>query len=301
VEVVLAMRLLNVAGRLTLEVSGETGADVATASGGRFGPDPQSVFDRWEAFTEWVRGAGELAADVAVDRASLLAPVPRPRQVFALALNYPDHSAEAGRELPTAPIVFTKFPTCVTGPYADVHVPAGNVDYEVELVVVMGRVADRVSEAEAWQHVAGLCVGQDISERVLQFSAAVPQLSLAKSLPGFGPIGPALVTLDELADPDDLALDCALNGTMMQSSRTSEMVFSVPSIIAQISATCLMLPGDLIFTGTPSGVGARQDPPRFLKDGDVLVTRVEGIGELCNTMHGSVRPFRHAIEIGEQN
>jgi 2-keto-4-pentenoate hydratase/2-oxohepta-3-ene-1,7-dioic acid hydratase in catechol pathway len=295
------MRLLNVAGRLTLEVSAETGADVATASGGRFGPDPQSVFERWEEFTEWASGAGELATDVAVDRASLLAPVPRPRQVFALALNYADHSAEAGRELPTAPIVFTKFPTCVTGPYADVHVPAGNVDYEVELVVVMGRVADRVSEAEAWQHVAGLCVGQDISERVLQFSAAVPQLSLAKSLPGFGPIGPALVTLDELADPDDLALDCALNGTMMQSSRTSEMVFSVPSIIAQISATCLMLPGDLIFTGTPSGVGARQDPPRFLKDGDVLVTRVEGIGELRNTMQGSVRPFRHAIEIGEQN
>jgi 2-keto-4-pentenoate hydratase/2-oxohepta-3-ene-1,7-dioic acid hydratase in catechol pathway len=295
------MRLLNVAGRLTLEVSAETGADVATASGGRFGPDPQSVLDRWEEFTEWAGGAGELVPDVAVDRASLLAPVPRPRQVFALALNYADHSAEAGRELPTAPIVFTKFPTCVTGPYADVHVPAGNVDYEVELVVVMGRVADRVSEAEAWQYVAGLCVGQDISERVLQFSAAVPQLSLAKSLPGFGPIGPALVTLDELADPDDLALDCALNGTMMQSSRTSEMVFSVPSIIAQISATCLMLPGDLIFTGTPSGVGARQDPPRFLKDGDVLVTRVEGIGELRNTMQGSVRPFRHAIEIGDQN
>ncbi|HCB06219.1 MAG TPA: fumarylacetoacetate hydrolase family protein [Nocardioides sp.] len=291
------MRLLNVAGRLTLEVATERGVDVADASEGRFGPDPQAVFDEWDEFVGWAASAGVLNGelnggldDVALDPACLRAPVPRPRQVFALALNYADHSAEAARELPTAPIVFTKFPSCVAGPFEDVHVPAGNVDYEVELVVVMGRTADRVPETDAWQYVAGLCAGQDISERELQFSAAIPQLSLAKSMPGFGPIGPALVTLDDLADPDDLALDCLLNGEVMQSSRTSMMIFSVPSIIAQISATCVMLPGDLIFTGTPAGVGARQNPPRFLRDGDVLVTRVEGIGELRNTMVGGGRP-----------
>jgi 2-keto-4-pentenoate hydratase/2-oxohepta-3-ene-1,7-dioic acid hydratase in catechol pathway len=296
------MRLVNVGGRLTLAVTPDRGIDVATASGGRFGPDPQSIFDEWEAFAQWAR-ATSVDADVAIEPEALHAPVPRPRQVFALALNYADHSAEANRALPTAPIVFSKFPSCLAGPHDAVHLPEGHIDWEVELVVVMGRVADRVPETDAWRHVAGLCVGQDISDRLLQFSAAVPQLSLAKSWPGFGPFGPALVTTDELDDPDDLALDCYLNGDLMQSSRTSQMIFSVPSIVSQISATCLMLPGDLIFTGTPAGVGARQDPPRFLKDGDVLVTRIEGLGELRNTMVKHDRPpstvHEHRMSNGE--
>lgn len=284
------MRLVNVGGRLTLAIRPDLGTDVATASGGRFGPDPQSIFDEWDAFSSWAATVTAVP-DVEIVAESLLAPVPRPRQVFALALNYADHTAEAERAIPTAPIVFTKFPSCVAGPRDVVHLPAGNVDWEVELVVVIGRVADRVPEAQAWQYVAGLCAGQDISERLLQFSSAVPQLSLAKSMPGFGPLGPALVTPDEFDDPDDLALDCYVNDDLMQSSRTSQMVFSVPSIVSQISATCLMLPGDLIFTGTPAGVGARHDPPRFLQDGDVLVTHIEGIGELRNTMVKHDRPY----------
>jgi 2-keto-4-pentenoate hydratase/2-oxohepta-3-ene-1,7-dioic acid hydratase in catechol pathway len=278
------MRLMNVSGRLALATTVERGVDVARASAGEFGPDPQSIFDVWDAFCGWARTVSLPDPDVVLDGALLMAPVPRPRQVFALALNYADHSAEAGRAIPTSPLVFTKFPTCLAGPYDEVALPVGNVDWEVELVVVMGRAAHHVSEADAWNHVAGLCAGQDISERSLQLSSTVPQLSLAKSMPGFGPIGPAVVTTDELANPDDLALECCVNGKVMQSSRTSHMIFSVPSIVSQISATCRMLPGDLIFTGTPSGVGARQDPPRYLKDGDVIETHIEGIGRLRNVM-----------------
>jgi 2,4-diketo-3-deoxy-L-fuconate hydrolase len=168
------------------------------------------------------------------------------------------------------------------------------VDWETELVVVIGRAAADVQEADAWSCVAGLTVGQDLSERILQRTSPRNQYCIPKSMPGFGPTGPYLVTIDELANPDDLGLSCTVNGDPMQMARTTDMVFSVPEIIARLSELCLLLPGDLIFTGTPGGVGAAQDPPRYLSDGDILVSHIEGIGDMENRFvdHGKRITYR---------
>ena len=147
-------------------------------------------------------------------------------------------------------------------------------------MAVIGRRAHRVPAARALDHVAGYAVGQDISERVLQLAGTPPQFSLGKSLPGYGPVGPCLVTLDEFADPGDLALGCEINGEPVQSSRTSQLIFGVPELVAKLSARLPLLPGDVIFTGTPSGVGLGRDPQRWLTHGDVLTSHIEGIGEM---------------------
>lgn len=213
------MRVANLDGRLVLATPAGC-VDVEKASGGRFGPDPLQALERWAAFSSW---AGEqdpmaLQADPvqAGDQASLGAsdrfrpPVPNPRQVFGIGLNYRDHVAESGFTPPAAPAVFTKFPSCLTGAHDTVTLPPGSVDWEVELVVIIGRRCDRVSEDTAWSHVAGVSVGQDLSERQSQLAGPAPQFSLGKSFVGFGPVGPELVTVDELPNPDDLALGCEL-------------------------------------------------------------------------------------------
>jgi 2-keto-4-pentenoate hydratase/2-oxohepta-3-ene-1,7-dioic acid hydratase in catechol pathway len=208
--------------------------------------------------------------------------VQRPRQVFAIGLNYLDHAAESGVKAPDSATVFTKFPTCLVGPTATVELPSRTVDWEVELVVVIGRTADRISQADAWKHVAGLTVGQDISERTVQLAGPVPQFALGKSYRTFGPIGPWLVTPDELERPDDLELQCSVSGRVLQKGRTGQMVFSVSELIAQISQVCPMLPGDLLFTGTPPGVGMARRPQEFLQPGMTLISEIEGIGKLAN-------------------
>jgi len=270
------MRLANLANRLTLLRDG-LALDVEEVSEGRFASDPQAVYDEWDALLEWADGA---QGGAPFDPAQLGPPVPRPRQVFALGLNYAMHAQEAGLELPPMPLTFTKFPTCIVGPSADVAVATDRVDWEVELVAVVGRHAHRVEAADGWSHVAGVTVGQDISARDIQMTGSPPQFSLGKSFPGFGPTGPWLVTPDELPDRDDLAIGCAVNGEQMQEDRTSAMLFSIPETIARLSAICPLLPGDVIFTGTPSGVGNRMEPPRYLKPGDELVSTIEGIGSI---------------------
>jgi 2-keto-4-pentenoate hydratase/2-oxohepta-3-ene-1,7-dioic acid hydratase in catechol pathway len=180
--------------------------------------------------------------------------------------------------------VFTKYPTSLAGPRDTVVLPSAVVDWEVELVAVIGSHAQDVAEQDAWRHVAGLTVGQDLSERLIQLAGAMPQFSLGKSFPGFSPTGPVLVTPDEFDDPSDLAIGCAVDGETMQASRTSQMIFSIPRQIAWISAICPLLPGDLLFTGTPSGVGGARDPRRFLAPGEELHSWVGGIGSLRNRM-----------------
>ena len=177
--------------------------------------------------------------------------------------------------------MFTKWPSCITGPVTKVELPdGGSTDWEVELVAVIGRRAFRISADQAWDHVAGLTVGQDISERQLQGAGPSPQFSLAKSLPGFGPTGPWLVTPDEFDNPDDLELGCSVNGNQMQKGRTSDLIFSVPAMLAALSRRLPLLPGDILFTGTPSGVGMGRTPRVFLAPGDELVSYIAGIGEL---------------------
>lgn len=277
------MRLANYAGRLAL-VSANGIIDVEKASKGRFSADPQMAYEQWARLREWASDANS-SVEQELDGASLLAPVPRPRQVFAIALNYREHAAESSVDASTAaPSVFTKFFTSITGPTATVRLPSRKVDWEVELVVCIGEQAEHVPEGRAWRHVAGLMIGQDLSEREVQLAGSAPQFSLGKSFPGFAPIGPLLVTPDELDDPDDLALSCSVGEEELQHGRTRDMIFNVPELIARLSAVCPLLPGDLIFTGTPSGVGVARQPPRFLSAGDVLVSKIEGLGELRNPL-----------------
>jgi len=278
------MRIANLDGRIVI-VSGGAGREIAydveKNSGGRFRADPQAIYDEWDAFTTWAATAP--MQDGAMIRLEALgSPAPAPRQVFGIGLNYRDHAAESGFDAPAGePPVFTKFPSCVTGPYGEIEMPpGGHVDWEVELVAVIGRRAHRVPAGQALDHVAGYAVGQDISERTLQMAAQPPQFSMGKSLPGFGPIGPWLVTLDEVADPNDLELGCEINGEPVQLSRTSKLIFSVPALIANLSASMPLLPGDVIFTGTPAGVGLGRTPARWLADGDVLTSHIEAIGDM---------------------
>ena len=272
------MRLANHRGRAAL-VFGQEVADVHAATDGRFGPDLMSVYDNWEAFVEYSSGISG-GTDPLVE-ADLECPVPAPRQVFAIGLNYQSHAAESGMAVPSAPATFTKFPASLSGPFDDIHIVNDTVDWEVELVVVIGTRVDRIDEADAWSHVAGLTVGQDISDRTLQFAAGA-QFSLGKSWRGYGPMGPWLVTLDEMPDPDDLALGCSVNGETVQRARTSDLIFSVPRLLAELSAVLPLLAGDVLFTGTPAGVGATRQPPRFLQPGQVLESWVEGIGTIRN-------------------
>lgn len=272
------MKIANLDGRVALVVD-DTAVDVADASGGRFGPDPMDVYERWDEFGEWAADVGPGSVPVAVDL--LRCPVPRPRQVFAIGLNYRSHAEESGMAVPEVPATFTKFPASLSGPFDDIELVGDSVDWEVELVAVIGRRADRVAEADGWDHVAGLTIGQDISDRSLQFAAGM-QFSLGKSRRGFGPMGPWVVTPDEVGDRDDLGLGCSVDGETVQDGRTSDLIFDIPRLVAELSAVLPLWPGDVIFTGTPSGVGMARQPPRALAPGQVLETWIDGIGTIRN-------------------
>ena len=274
------MRIASRLGRSVL-VKANLCVDIETASQGAFGHRIDDLYPDWARFVDWAAQAAP-APDQPFELGELDAPVARPHQVFGIGLNYLDHAKESGVNVPTSATVFTKFPTCLVGPTAAIELPSTQCDWEVELVVVIGRSADRVSEADAWSYVAGVTVGQDISERAVQLSGPVPQFSLGKSYRTFGPIGPWLVTPDALARPDDLELQCSVAGRVLQKGRTSQMVFSVSELIAQISAVCPMLPGDLLFTGTPPGVGMARKPQEYLKPGTTLISEIEDIGTLTN-------------------
>ncbi|HEX6238902.1 MAG TPA: fumarylacetoacetate hydrolase family protein [Acidimicrobiales bacterium] len=278
------MKLANLDGRATV-ITDAGAIDLERATGGSLGPGVQELYERWTD----VRDA---AADLddrgvtAYDPARLGSPTPAPRQVFGIGLNYRAHAEESGQDVPAVPATFTKFPSALAGPFDDVVLSGETVDWEVELVVVIGRRADRVAEADGWDHVAGVTVGQDISDRALQFAAG-GQFCLGKSRPGFGPMGPWLVTPDELADPDDLGLGGAIDGETVQDGRTCDMVFPVPRLVAELSAVLPLLPGDVIFTGTPAGVGIGRQPPRFLQAGQVLESWIEGVGTIRNRIVGA--------------
>lgn len=276
------MRVANLQGRLAvITADGKRALDVSQASDRRFSSEPQQIYERWSEFASWASSV-DLSPATPFVAPALGPPAPAPKQVFAIGLNYRAHAAESHFDVPDDPtVMFTKWPSSLTGPVTTVELPAGgHTDWEVELVVVIGCFTYRIAEQQAWNHVAGVTVGQDLSERITQTSGPSPQFSLGKSLPGFGPTGPWLVTPDELADRDDLELGCSLNGEQMQKGRTSDLVFSVPALISRLSQKLPLLPGDVLFTGTPAGVGLGRTPQRFLAAGDELVSYVTGVGEL---------------------
>lgn len=274
------MRFASIRGRASLVVDEGLAIDLETASSGRFSPDPATVFEQWTELREWAAHVDPALARP-FETAELGNPVGHPRQVFAIGLNYSKHAAEAGFEVPPSPTVFTKFQSSLAGPNVTVSLPPnGRTDWEVELVVVIGKEARNVAEVDAFTCVAGVTIGQDISERRTQGLGPAPQFSLAKSFDAFGPVGPFVVSLDEFADPNALELGCSVNGIEMQRSNTADMVFSIAELIAYLSGIVTLYPGDIIFTGTPEGVGVGRNPRIFLEPGDVLESWITGIGTM---------------------
>ena len=214
----------------------------------------------------------------------LLAPVPRPGKIVCIGLNYRDHARETGQEIPSEPVLFSKYANSVVGPGADVVVPpeADRIDYEAELAVVIGRRAGAVPVADALDHVAGYTCANDVTSRSLQFRSS--QWLLGKAIDTFLPLGPQLVTADEVPDPQALGIRCLVNDELRQSSDAGQMVFGVAELISFASRTITLEPGDLLVTGTPSGVGMAADPPWFLSPGDRMRVEIDGLGELDNTV-----------------
>ncbi|MEU6147489.1 fumarylacetoacetate hydrolase family protein [Streptomyces sp. NPDC047081] len=277
------MKLANLEGRAVLIASDGTAHDIHELSGARFGPDPASLFPLWDEVSQWAAQLDELADGIVVDDAKLGPPSPLPRQIIAFGLNYADHAQESGFEAPAGlPPVFPKFVSSLSGPVTTVALPEdGRIDWEVELVVVIGRPIDGpISERDAWDHVAGVMAGQDISDRATQFSTPAPQFGLGKSFPGFAPTGPWIVTPDELPDREDVELGCTLDGTQMQTGSTKQLLVPIPRLLAGLSGIISLYPGDLVFTGTPEGVGVGREPQLFIQPGQELVTSVAGVGEL---------------------
>ena len=225
---------------------------------------------------------------VPLSEARLHAPIARPGKIICIGLNYEDHANETGAELPEKPIVFAKYPNTIIGPGEAIRIPpiTEQADYEAELAVVIGRAAKNVSESEALDYVYGYTNCNDVSSRDLQFSEG-GQWTRSKSLDTFAPTGPYLVTRDEVPDPQNLSIRCTLNGDVMQDSTTANMIFPVAELISFLSSGMTLMPGDIIATGTPAGVGFVRDPKLFLKAGDEVTIEVEGLGSLTNPVEAA--------------
>ena len=261
-------------------VLGDNFYDLNRVSQDTIGSDPMSALSDIDALRQVSSALTNNEPDGSLSDAKLGAPVPKPRNSFGVGLNYKDHAEESKMDLPESPVIFSKFPSCIAGPFDDVELRATSGDYEAELVVVIGRITRDVIAEDAWEHVAGVTAGQDISDRRLQLGARPPQFGLGKSRDTYGPTGPLLVSPDSFANVDDLQLTCEINGDRRQDARTSSLIFDVPYLVSYLSEVMTLVPGDLIFTGTPSGVG--MPDKRFLVAGDVITTTVEGVGTMVN-------------------
>jgi 2-keto-4-pentenoate hydratase/2-oxohepta-3-ene-1,7-dioic acid hydratase in catechol pathway len=244
-------------------------------------PDMISLLARWDDLRSDIEQC--LAArqtSIALENVRLLAPVPRPGKIFAIGLNYADHVEETGMDTPANQIWFAKAATAVNGPYDPVQIPRGSIatDYEAEMVAIIGKGGRHISREDAHKHVVGFCVGNDVSERMWQMKT--PQFSLAKSFDTHAPFGPWITTCDEIDDPHALGLRCLVNGDLRQSSNTKHLIFDIWDQIAELSQVMTLEPGDVIFTGTPGGVGAAMDPRQFLKAGDIVRCEIDGLGHI---------------------
>ena len=275
----MGFRLATIDSRAVL-IDGAHWHDLASASSGEMSSDPMEAIRRHAELHELADGLPGREPDGAVVDALFGPPIPHPRNSFGVGLNYQAHADEADAELPKNPLVFTKFPSCIVGPTADVELRTEHGDYEAELVVIIGNAGRDIPAESAWDHVAGLTIGQDISDRRLQFAAKPPHFDLGKSRDTYGPIGPAVVSLDLVDDPANLGVTCAINGEERQNGNTSQLIFDVPTLIAYISSILTLEPGDVIFTGTPEGVGAVQG--KYLAVGDEIVTTITGLGSMTN-------------------
>jgi 2-keto-4-pentenoate hydratase/2-oxohepta-3-ene-1,7-dioic acid hydratase in catechol pathway len=243
-----------------------------------------------DLITDWDRVAPEIAANVHAGRpvplseVRLLAPIARPGKIFAIGLNYADHIAESHMETPPHQLWFSKAVTSVTGPFDPVLIArnAPYVDYEVELVAIIGKRGKYISKADAASYIFGYCVGNDVTERMWQHRTA--QWTLGKSFDTHAPIGPWITTADEIPDPHHLDIRCEVNGKSRQNSNTKHLVFDIFDQIEHLSHAMTLEPGDLIFTGTPGGIGAAMEPKQFLQPGDIVRCEIQGLGHIENTL-----------------
>ena len=276
----MGFRLANVGGLGAL-VDGDHYYDLEELADGALSPDPMAALTTPGPLAELASALGGRQPTGLLTEATLGPPVPRPRNSYGIGLNYRSHAEEASMEIPDVPLVFTKFPSCITGPFDEVRLRSDRCDYEGELVVVVGPGGADIDPADAWDHVVGLTVGQDVSDRPAQFMNKPPQMNLGKSFDTFGPVGPVVASPDCFDDPDDLTLTTHVNGEARQDDRTSNMIFPVADLVAFLSRITTLATGDIIFTGTPDGTGAAQG--LFLADGDVITTTIDGIGTMANT------------------
>jgi 2-keto-4-pentenoate hydratase/2-oxohepta-3-ene-1,7-dioic acid hydratase in catechol pathway len=261
--------------------------DLNIASHGSIPPDPIAFLDGdyWDLARKVISQPAadvEPAALIEADSVRRGAPIPEPRTIIALGLNYRDHAEEGGQPVPPNPLLFAKAPAATIGPYDDIVYPlqVTQLDYEAELAIVIGKRAKNLTPEQAWNVIAGYMVINDVSARDIQFSES--QWFRAKSFDTFAPMGPCLVTPDEIGDPQNLRIWCDVNGERLQNSTTANMIFKIPEIVAFISQVFTLRPGDVIATGTPAGVGVFRKPPRLLQVGDIVETGIEKIGILRN-------------------
>ncbi|HET7489716.1 MAG TPA: fumarylacetoacetate hydrolase family protein [Acidimicrobiales bacterium] len=276
------MRFVNAEGRAALLVEGAV-YDLHELTGGAVPSSPMDVvLDHWDAALE-AFAAGAFEGGRPASSVHFGPPVPAPRSVYAIGVNYREHAREMNLQVGAIPPVFTKFPSSINGPYDDVVLPLGEgtTDWEAELAFVVGEGGRFLAASEAFECLRGFMVAQDVSERFVQMAAG-QQFSLGKSFDSFCPIGPAIVTIDELADPLNLRIRCRVNGEVMQDSSTADMIVDVPHLVELLSSVMTLTAGDVCLTGTPSGVGVGRRPPRYLRGGDVLETEIAGLGVMRN-------------------
>jgi len=275
----MSYKLANIEGRAAL-VEGENYYDLETLSSGKFDKDTSNALNNLNGLSELSKDLSKSEPTGLLRNVRIDAPISAPKNCYAVGLNYKNHAEEAGMDIPAVPMIFTKHTTCLVGPNATIEMRSDHVDYEAELVVVIGNTGKDIQKDKAWDHVAGLCVGQDISDRTVQFSSKPPQFNLGKSFDTFGPMGPYLISPDLLEDKDSLQIECKVNEEIRQKDNTNDLIFNIPSIISYLSEILTLNTGDVIFTGTPGGVGVMEG--KFLKEGDVLRTSIQGIGVLEN-------------------
>ena len=261
-------------------VQGEAFFDLSTITNGDVSSDPMKAIQNSDLLHHYATQLDDYESSGLIAEANVSAPIPQPRNSFGVGLNYQLHVEEAASKTPNTPMVFTKFPSSICGPTDAVIMRSDECDYEGELLVVIGKDGKDIPNEEAWSHVLGLSIGQDFSDRGIQYKDQPAQFNLGKSFDTFGPTGPYLVSTDSFADPNDLQIITTVNGEVRQNDRTSNMIFDIPTLISYISSITSLTAGDIIFSGTPEGVGFRNGS--FLKDGDIVETTIEGIGTMRN-------------------
>ena len=275
----MAFTFANHAGRAVL-VDGDKYHDLEALSAGAVTSDPSGALAHGDKFHDLQKKTAGRTPEGTIDPAKLGAPSPTPQKVFGIGLNYKTHAAESKMDVPDNPVVFAKFSSCICAPNANIELRSEGVDYEGEIGCIIGTPGRDTAQADAWKHVFAITAGQDVSDRPVQMASKPPHFDLGKSFDTFGPIGPVAVSPDGLANRDAIPIKCLVNGEERQNDTSASLIFDIPFLISYLSHITTLQTGDVIFTGTPAGVGMMQK--KLLRDGDVVTTIIDGVGTMTN-------------------